>query len=122
MNDKLKELFEMQMALDQRIINNRNINKTMDEWVRDITIAIESELDEIRREVNWKWWKNNKPINYEALQGEVIDVWHFLLSLSRVVGLTPETIHAIYMEKNAENHARQEGTSNKKGYETNASI
>lgn len=117
MSDKLKELFEMQMELDQRIIADRSIVKSLDEWVRDITIAIESELDEIRREVNWKWWKNNKPIDYESLQGEVIDVWHFLLSLSRVVGLTPETIHAIYMEKNAENHARQSGESEKGGYE-----
>jgi dimeric dUTPase (all-alpha-NTP-PPase superfamily) len=89
----------------------------MSEWVVGITLAMESEIDEIRREVNWKWWKNPKLIDDDALQGEVIDMWHFLLSLSRVVGLTPETIHSIYMEKNAENHARQDGNSAKEGYE-----
>jgi len=82
-----------------------------------MTIAMESELDEIRREVNWKWWKNPKEVDIKALQGEVIDLWHFLLSLSRVVGLTPQTIYETYIAKNAENHARQSGKSEKEGYE-----
>jgi dimeric dUTPase (all-alpha-NTP-PPase superfamily) len=116
MSDKLIEMYEKQMELDCRIISERNIDKTEDEWVRDITIAMESEIDEIRREINWKWWKNGKPIDREALQDEVIDVWHFLLSLSRVVGLDAYDIHRVYMEKNAENHARQDGTSEKGGY------
>ncbi|HHK5534605.1 TPA: dUTP diphosphatase [Bacillus mobilis] len=49
---------------------------------------MESEIDEIRREVNWKWWKNEKPLDKEALQGEVIDMWHFLISLSLKCGLS----------------------------------
>lgn len=115
-NDKLTEMYDMQTKLDQRIITERGIAKTVDEWVVGLTIAMESEIDEIRREVSWKWWKNPKPIDHDALQGEVIDMWHFLLSLSRTVGLSPNDIHRIYMEKNAENHARQDGTSNKGGY------
>lgn len=115
-NDKLTEMYDMQSKLDQRIITERGIAKTTDEWVVGLTIAMESEIDEIRREVSWEWWKNPKPIDQKALQGEVIDMWHFLLSLSRVVGLSPDDIHRIYMEKNAENHARQSGTSDKGGY------
>lgn len=115
-NDKLSEMYDMQSKLDQRIIIERGIAKTTDDWVIGLTIAMESEIDEIRREVSWKWWKNPKPIDQEALQGEVIDIWHFLLSMSRVVGLSPDDIHRIYMEKNAENHARQSGTSDKEGY------
>lgn len=53
-----------------------------------ITLSMESEIDEIRREVNWKWWKNEKPLDKEALQGEVIDMWHFLISLSLKCGLS----------------------------------
>ncbi|MGE7843907.1 dUTPase [Lysinibacillus sp. NPDC093712] len=115
-NDKLTEMYDMQTKLDHRITTERGIAKTTDEWVVGLTIAMESEIDEIRREVSWKWWKNPKPIDQEALQGEVIDMWHFLLSLSRTVGLTPNDIHRIYMEKNAENHARQSGISEKDGY------
>jgi len=114
--DKLTEMYDMQTKLDQRIITERGIAKTTDEWVVGLTIAMESEIDEIRREVNWKWWKNAKQIDQDALQGEVIDMWHFLLSMSRVVGLTPDDIHSIYMEKNAENHARQSGDTTKEGY------
>ena len=106
--EKLEKMFQMQQALDERIIEERNIDKSLDEWVVAITIAMESEIDEIRREVNWKWWKQEKEIDLERLQEEVIDLWHFLLSLSRMVGLTPETIFERYMQKNAENHARQE--------------
>lgn len=116
MTDKLAEMFDMQTKLDQRIVTERGIAKTTDEWVVGLSIAMESEIDEIRREVNWKWWKNPKPIDQDSLQGEVIDMWHFLLSLSRVVGLTPDDIHRIYMEKNAENHARQNGETSKEGY------
>ena len=117
MTDKLTEMFDMQTKLDQRIVTERDIAKTTDEWVIGLSIAMESEIDEIRREVNWKWWKNPKPIDQGSLQGEIIDMWHFLLSLSRVAGLNPDDIHRIYMEKNAENHARQSGTSEKDGYE-----
>ena len=118
--DKLTQMFAMQSALVGRIIDERGIEKTSDEWVTGLTIATESEIDEIRREVNWKWWKNPKPIDEAALQGEVIDMWHFLLSLSRVVGLTPYDIHRLYLEKNAENHDRQAGLSDKGGYEVSA--
>lgn len=114
--DKLTEMFNMQTVLDGRVVAERGIDKSQDEWVRDITVALESEIDEIRREINWKWWKNPKPVDKDALQGEVIDVWHFVLMLSRVVGLTPADIHRLYIEKNAENHARQSGTSEKDGY------
>lgn len=118
-NDKLTEMYDMQTKLDQRIITERGITKTTDEWVVGLTIAMESEIDEIRREVNWRWWKNSKPIDQATLQEEIVDVWHFLLSLSRVVGMSPDDIHRIYMEKNAENHARQDGTSMKEGYAVN---
>ncbi|PEX05819.1 alpha/beta hydrolase [Bacillus cereus] len=117
MSDKLNELFTLQSELDNRIISERNINKSLDEWVVGITLAMESEIDEIRREVNWKWWKNEKEIDKDALQGEVIDMWHFLISLSLKCGLSAEDVYRIYLEKNRENHARQDGTSTKEGYE-----
>lgn len=117
MNDRLNEMFIMQTTLDERVISERTVDKTHDEWVIGITLAMESEIDEIRREINWKWWKNPKEVNQAALQDEVIDMWHFLLSLSRVVGLNPESIYEIYKKKNAENHDRQEGKTNKEGYD-----
>lgn len=115
--DLLTQMYDLQTTLDERITSERGVEKSLDEWVMSLTIAMESEIDEIRREVNWKWWKNMKEVDKEALQGEVIDMWHFLLSLSRVVGLTPETLHSKYLEKNEENHDRQSGKTSKEGYE-----
>ncbi|WP_255288888.1 hypothetical protein [Bacillus cereus] len=34
------------------------------------------------------------------LQGELIDMWHFLISLSLKCGLTVEDVYRIYLEKN----------------------
>ncbi|MBW9219382.1 alpha/beta hydrolase [Anoxybacillus ayderensis] len=104
----LKRCSKCKKELDERIIAERNIDKTLDDWVIAITIAMESEIDEIRREVNWKWWKQEKEVDIDRLQEEVIDLWHFLLSLSRMVDLTPETIFEKYMAKNKINHQRQE--------------
>ncbi|WP_263560493.1 dUTPase [Paenibacillus polymyxa] len=115
-SDRLSNIFKLQKALDDRIIVDRGIDKTVDEWVVGITIAMESEIDEIRREVNWKWWKNNQPVDQAALQAEVIDLWHFLICLSEKVGLTPDDVYAAYLEKNKENHSRQDGSSDKEGY------
>ncbi|WP_235431592.1 hypothetical protein [Paenibacillus sp. VT-400] len=43
MNDNLTHIFAMQNALDHRIIQERGIEKTTDEWVVGITLAMESE-------------------------------------------------------------------------------
>jgi dimeric dUTPase (all-alpha-NTP-PPase superfamily) len=118
-HDKLDAIFDMQYALDQRIIDERGIEKTAEEWVLGLTIAMEDEIAEVRSLINWKWWKNPKEIDYTELRGEVIDLWHFLVSLSQKVGLTADDVYRVYCEKNAENHARQDGTSEKKGYEVN---
>ena len=67
--DKLTQMYGMQAALDGRIIAERGIEKDMSEWVVGLTIAMESEIDEIRREVDWKWWKNPKEVDMDALQG-----------------------------------------------------
>ncbi|MHA2887274.1 hypothetical protein [Bacillus cereus] len=37
-------------------------------------------------------------------------MWHFLISLSLKCGLSAEDVYRIYLEKNRENHARQDGT------------
>lgn len=116
MGDKLDDIFALQKRLDDRIISDRNIEKSRDEWVRDLTIAMEDEISEVRAEINWKWWKNPKEVDEDALKEEVIDLWHFLVSLSQKVGLTAEEVGRIYHEKNAENQARQDGTSEKAGY------
>jgi dimeric dUTPase (all-alpha-NTP-PPase superfamily) len=39
---------------------------------------------------------------------EVIDLWHFLISLSMCVGLKPDDILDVYRQKHAVNRQRQD--------------
>lgn len=111
--DKLKEIFKMQAELDAYIREQHadKMPKGISEWVMKLTIAMESEIDEIRREVNWKWWKPEKQIDIEKLRGEVIDMWHFLISMSQRVGLSSDDVFRVYEAKREENFARQRGQS-----------
>lgn len=106
--DKLDKIFKLQKELDDKIIKERNINFTKEEWVKNEVLAIMSELAEILDEVNYKWWKNPKEINEEALKEEVIDVIHFVISLSLKIGLSSNELFQVYLEKNKVNIKRQE--------------
>lgn len=119
--DKLDQLFEMQHELDQFVFKQHpeKLPESMGEWIIKLTIAMESELDEVRKEVPWKWWKEPEPINEENLHKEIIDLWHFLIAMSQRAGLSPDQIFEVYKEKREENFARQKGTSKEKDYRGN---
>jgi dimeric dUTPase (all-alpha-NTP-PPase superfamily) len=55
-----------------------------------------SELSEVLDEVNFKWWKNKKEINDAQLKEEIVDLLHFLVSMSLKAGLSSEEIFSIY--------------------------
>jgi dimeric dUTPase (all-alpha-NTP-PPase superfamily) len=38
----------------------------------------------------------------------VVDLFHFLISLAQVLGMSPEDVHAAYTKKNRVNHERQD--------------
>ncbi|WP_257147223.1 dUTPase [Bacillus wiedmannii] len=113
---KLNDMFAIQYEFDQRIIRERNIDKTMDEWVMATTVAMEDEISELRNEINWKHWKNEKSVNMDRVRSEVTDLWAFLISLSIHVGMDSTDVYNEYLAKMQENHARQDGTSTKEGY------
>lgn len=115
--DKLDTVFNMQKALDEDIIRRRNLEYSDEEWMQKEVLAMVSELSEVLDEVNFKWWKNKKPINTEALQGELVDILHFFVSMCLHAGLDAETLFQKYIEKNKENFDRQYGRSEKKGYD-----
>ena len=115
--DKLERIFEMQNLLDTDIREKRNLEFSKEEWMQKEVLAMLSELSEVLDEVNFKWWKNKKPVNDEALQGELVDILHFFVSMCLHAGLSAETLYEKYMLKNKANFDRQYGRSDKKGYE-----
>jgi dimeric dUTPase (all-alpha-NTP-PPase superfamily) len=116
--DKLDNIFEMQNKLDGYIKQSRNLNFSKEEWMQKEVLAMLSELSEVLDEVNFKWWKNKKPLDDESLKGEIVDLLHFFTSMCLISGMTSDELYKRYIEKNEENFKRQFGTSLKKGYET----
>jgi len=78
------------------------------DWVLNYARAIIHEAAELEDSCNWKWWSNDPPIDLQNARVEVIDLWHFLISASIVVGLGPEDVHDVYRQKWRVNRSRQE--------------
>jgi dimeric dUTPase (all-alpha-NTP-PPase superfamily) len=115
--DKLDVIFEMQQSLNNDIESRREIHFSREEWMQKEVLAMISELSEVLDEVNFKWWKNAKPIDDASLKGELVDVLHFFVSMCLKSGMTADELFSLYKAKNQENFDRQYGRSQKQGYE-----
>lgn len=115
--DKLDEIFDLQKKFDTELVLRRGlegIDQTT--WIQKEVLAIISELGELLDEVNFKWWKNPKPVDREAVKEELVDVLHFFVSMCLKIDLSADELYTAYVEKNKENFRRQHGTSEKEGY------
>lgn len=115
--DKLDIIFAMQEKFDQDVIKNRGLQDvTPEEWIQKQTLAMLSELAELIAEVNFKWWKNPKPVVTDNVREELVDILHFFVGMCNRSGMGSEELFARYIKKNEENFKRQYGMSAKPGY------
>lgn len=115
--DRLQKLFDLQKQFDDEVVQKRGLqNITADEWIQKETLAMISELSELIDEVNFKWWKNPKEIDYNNVKEELIDILHFFMSMCLKVGMNADEVFERYINKNKENFKRQHGQSEKLGY------
>ena len=114
--DRLAAIFAMQKLLNDDIAARRGLEFSVEEWEQRLVLAMISELSEVLDEVNFKWWKNPKPVDDHAVKEELVDILHFFVSMCLRAGMTPQEMYDIYMEKNRENFNRQLGLSKKEGY------
>lgn len=117
--DKLEHIFEMQSAFDNKVVTERRLSYDFSTWMQKEVLAIISELAELLNEVNFKWWKNPKKVDTNAVKEELVDILHFLISACIKAGFSADDIYLAYLEKNRENFLRQEGKSAKQGYASN---
>ena len=118
--DKLEYLLEKQKKLYNEISKNRpwykeaSDNDKMLLWIN----AMIDECVEFRSGLNWKQWKNNKPLDYSYLKEEAIDLLHFLLDIMNTLGIDEHEIVELYDLKHNENIMRQidGGKENKRDY------
>ena len=108
--DKLDEIFDLQDALNKRIgVNTDSMSdKEKAEWVLKYTLAMQQELAELVDSVPWKWWANYQEFDKQNAKVEIVDLFHFLISMAQVMGMTAEDVHEAYLKKNKVNHNRQE--------------
>ncbi|MDD3947314.1 MAG: dUTPase [Clostridia bacterium] len=116
--DMLQVVFDLQKKFDTEIVQKRNLEGIApDVWIQKEVLAMLSELAELLDEVNFKWWKNPKEINYDNIKGELIDILHFFASMCLKIGMDAPEVYERYIQKNKENFLRQYGQSAKTGYE-----
>ena len=116
--DKLDHIFELQKGFQDKLKRERGLEGIpMETWLQKQTLAMISELAELLEEVNFKWWKNPRPVDDAALKGELVDVLHFFVSMCLKSGMSAQELFELYKAKNQENFDRQYGRSQKQGYE-----
>ena len=108
--DKFDEIFSMQDTLNKRIGVNTDAMSDEDKakWVLNYTRAMQQEMSELIDSVPWKWWAKYQEFDEQNAKVEVVDLFHFLISLAQVLGMTPEDVHEAYLKKNKVNHERQD--------------
>lgn len=108
--DKLDEIFEQQKELNNRIGVNTDAMSVDDkaQWVLNYTRAMQQEIAELIDSVPWKWWAKYQKFDEQNAKVEVVDLFHFLISIAQVLGMSPEDVYQAYVKKNKVNHNRQE--------------
>ena len=108
--DKLDAIFQLQEDLNRRIgVETEGMSEAAKtEWVLNYSRAMQQELAELVDSVPWKWWAKYQNFDAQNARVEVVDLFHFLVSIAQVLGMTPEDVHAAYTAKNKVNHSRQD--------------
>jgi dimeric dUTPase (all-alpha-NTP-PPase superfamily) len=108
--DQLRELFRMQQALNERI-GVRTEGMTQDAktlWLLNYCRAMSQEIAELTDSVPWKWWAKYQKFDEQNARVEVVDLFHFLISLAQVLGMSADDVFNAYVRKNEVNFKRQE--------------
>ncbi|HZU97459.1 MAG TPA: dUTPase, partial [Planctomycetota bacterium] len=98
----LDQLFAMQRDLNDRIFEKHALgvlSKDFDrpdldpevrkKWLLNYLRALIHEAVEAEDVCAWKWWSKDKKVDDQALRVEVVDLWHFLISLTISSGMSP---------------------------------
>ncbi len=108
--DKFEEIFRLQAILNKRI--GVNLDDLAEEekakWVLNYTRAMSQEMAELIDSVPWKWWAKYQKFDEQNARVEVIDLFHFLVSIAQTLGMTADDVFQAYVKKNEVNHQRQE--------------
>ncbi len=100
----------MQSALNQRI-GVRTESMSDEEkvrWILNYCRAMSQEIAELTDSVPWKWWAKYQKFDEQNARVEVVDLFHFLISLAQVLGMSADDVFHAYAKKNEVNLKRQD--------------
>jgi dimeric dUTPase (all-alpha-NTP-PPase superfamily) len=108
--DMLKELWEKQEELNLRIgVNCPNLSQEEQiQWILNYSRAMTQEIAELIDSVPWKWWAKYQKFDRQNAKVEIVDLFHFLISLAQVMGMSAEDVFELYTQKHKVNHQRQD--------------
>lgn len=88
----IKEMLQMQAELDKSIMSAYGLTEINKENLR---MAILDEVGELTHELkgDWCWWKKTQaPVDDKKVLGELVDIWHFVLSYQNHFNFGKETL------------------------------
>ena len=102
-------MFHMQKALNDRIgVRVEGMSeKEKTKWILNYSRAVTQEIAELTDTVPWKWWANYQKFDAQNARVEVVDLFHFVISLAQVLGMKADDVFEAYVKKNAVNFRRQ---------------
>lgn len=111
----LAQLFRLQHDLQTQSFNvnfQRMLPRDRIQYIKDMKLALDAELQEALDETSWKPWATRDSIHRDAYVGELVDALHFLMNMFLVLGDDPAALAAEvfsrYCIKNRINARRQE--------------
>lgn len=113
----LQHMFNLQNKFQFNLGTWDKIQSPQDEqqFINQTILAIIEEATEIMRETPYKnpefvkfGWKKGQKGNDELYAEEIVDLFHFLMNLCILKGITWLDFYKIYCKKNNINHKRQE--------------
>lgn len=108
--DQFRELFRLQRSLNERIGVRTESMSEADKvtWLLNYSRAMTQEIAELTDSVPWKWWAKYQKFDEQNARVEVVDLFHFLISLAQVLGMSADDVFNAYCKKNEVNFKRQD--------------
>ena len=109
-SNKLEEIFRLQEQLNKRIgVDTPNMtDEQRQQWVLNYCRAMTQEVAELTDSVPWKWWAKYQNFDEQNARVEVVDLFHFLISMAQVLGMSADDVFNAYVKKNQVNFQRQD--------------
>ena len=106
----------MQDALNKRIgvMTDGMSDEEKTKWLLNYSRAMTQEIAELVDSVPWKWWAKYQKFDEQNARVEVVDLFHFLISMAQVLGMSADDVFQAYIKKNEVNFKRQETGYTKK--------